>query len=104
MSDINSPQAVQFCNTQVRTGADKGAQLYHMSKRILEQYDAQNMASAIPDTLDVVADGSVTDGRPVITGAMVTAFMGALQQYVETVEANDNQLLKLILQIAPNPA
>lgn len=104
MADINSAQAIAVCNTQIRPTADKFAQLYHAAKRILEENSALNIAALIPNTTDTVADGAVTDGRPVITGALVTSFVAGLTQYVTTLEANDNELLNIVLQIAPNPA
>lgn len=102
--DINSPQAVSFCNAPLRTTADKAGQFYHTAKRVLEEFGALNLGDVIPNTSDVVQDGAVSDGRPILTGALVNAFMSGLTQYVSTLEANDNQLLKIVLQIAPNPA
>lgn len=104
MADITSSQAVSFCNSQVRTTADKGGQFYHTAKRVLEEWAALSLADTIPNTSDIVADGAVSDGRPILTGALVNALMAGLTQYVSTLEANDNQLLKIVLQIAPNPA
>ena len=103
MADINTPQAIQFCNTQIRPAADKFAQLYREAKRIQDEYNALGMSTTIPNTTDTVIDGAVTDGRPVITGQLVTAFVGGLKQFTDTMEANANQLLDLTLQISPNP-
>lgn len=103
MADITSQQAVSFCTGHVRPAADKFIALYHDAKRITEEFHALELGATITDTEDPIVDGAVTDGRPVITGALVNAFMSGLAQYIATLETNENQLLNLTLKIAPNP-
>lgn len=100
---IDNPQAVKFCNEQVRTLADKYAQLYYAAKTVSDVYVAQGMAALIPNTADIVVDGSASDGRAQITGAKVTGFVNAANALITDLEASSDLKLNVLLQIAVNP-
>jgi hypothetical protein len=99
---INNPQAIAFVNGQLRPLAKRFADLYHEAKRVQAVYDALGLGAIIPAKDDIVADGAVSDGRPIVTGLNVSAFLQGLAQYTSTIEQNDSYLLKKVLQIAPN--
>ena len=102
-ADIENPQAVTFANEYVRPGGDRIAQLYYTLDLMEDVWTAQNVASLIPDTTDVIVDGSGTDGRPPITGADVRDLIGWSQSFTNDMEANNNLKLKIVLGIAVNP-
>lgn len=102
MADITNPQAVKFCNEQIRPAADAYAKAYYRFKQVLQVYSAQGIASLIPNTADVVIDGSATDGRAQITGAKVTGFVNQVSSFTTDLEANTNAKLNVLLQIAVN--
>lgn len=97
---ITNPQAVKFCNEKIRPSADRYAQLYWVAKIILTEWNAAGMATLIPNTADVVEDGSPNDGRTPITGAMVNGFKNNLQLLVNDLEANSAVKLNGLSQIA----
>ena len=102
-ADIDNPQAVTFANEYVRPGGDKIAQLYYTLDLMEDVWTAQNIASLIPNTTDVIVDGSATDGRSSITGADVRDLIGWSEAFTDEMEANNNFKLKIVLGIAVNP-
>ena len=103
MADITDPQAVAFCNEEVRTIADQYSQLYYKLDAFLNEWNAQNIGALIPNTADVVIDGSATDGRASITGAKVNGLVTNLTALRSDLEASANLKLNVLLQIAVNP-
>ena len=103
MANIDNPQAVKFCNENIRIAADKIAHVYYFAKATVDEWVANNMGEKIPVSNDIIDDGSITDGRPVITGNDVTVMMYALQNLVADFEASDKSKLNSILKISPNP-
>ena len=103
MAAITDPQAVKFCNEQIRAMADVYAQMYYRAKILKNIYDSQGISALIPNTADIVVDGSAQDGRAPITGAKVTGFTNALTNLITDLEANSNAKLNVLLQIAVNP-
>ena len=101
---IDNPQAVKFCNERIRTAANRFAQLYYWLKAVAGEFVAQDMASKIPDTTDLVDDGSDVDGRPRISGADVNAFIQQASAFIADMEANSNAKLHAVLKIATRPA
>lgn len=97
---IDDPQAVKFCNEKIRPAADRYAQLYWTAKILLVEWNAAGLGTLIPNTADVVVDGSVSDGRSPITGAMVNGFKSNLQLLVNDLEANAGIKLNGLTQIA----
>lgn len=100
---ITDSEAVAFSNKRVRPSADKAAQLYYFSKEVIQEWYANDLASLIPPTDDVIDDGSATDGRHPITGNDVNNLITLLQEYVTRMEATGNAQLNVTLGIAVNP-
>lgn len=102
---ITDPNAVRFCNEQIRTLADKIPAMYsillHHSRLFT---DTPELSSQFADGKVIIDDGSSVDGRRSITGGDVQALEAAVSSFVEQLEANDRALLKLALKIAVNPA
>lgn len=103
MADITNPTAVKFCNEVIRPLADKYAQLYYAAKTGGDVWTAQNLAALIPNTADPVIDGSATDGRATITGAMVNGFVANCAALIADLEATSKLKLNALLKIAVNP-
>lgn len=103
MANIDNPQAVKFCNKNIRVAADKIAHAYYFAKTTVDEWVANNMGEKIPVSNDVIDDGSTTDGRPVITGNDVTGMIYALQDLIVEFEESNKTKLNSILKIAPNP-
>jgi hypothetical protein len=97
---IDDPQAVKFCNEKIRPAADRYAQLYWTAKILIAEWNAAGLGTLIPNTADVVVDGSATDGRSPITGVMVNAFKNNLQLLVTDLEASAGVKLNGLTQIA----
>ena len=68
MAEITNPQVVKFANERGRPLADVAEQLYQSCKR----YQQEWATVTVPNTADLVADGSEVDGRKRISGAHVT--------------------------------
>jgi len=102
MPDIVNPEAIRFSNEKVRTLADAAANYYYAAKAMLNEWDATGMAAKIPNTSDVLIDGSATDGRSVITGANVNGLKAHVATMVADLEATANQKLNILLKIEVN--
>ena len=100
MADITNPQAVKFANEYARCLANSAAKYYYESKLFLDEWEAAGIAAVMPNTSDVIVDGSATDGRTPITGARVNQLKGHVEAMVADMEANDNQKLNILLAIA----
>ncbi len=103
MADITNPQAVKFTNEQARPMADLYAQAYYALKSLSDVWDAQNIVTIIPNAPDVIIDGSASDGRAAITGAMVNGLVTNAKAFVADLEANSKLKLNGLLKIAVNP-
>lgn len=102
MAAITDTQAIKFANEQIRTLADAYANLYFTCKRVGAAWTAQGIGSLIPNTADVLVDGSAQDGRAQITGAKVNGLVNAGAALIADLEANSNLKLNVLLQIAVN--
>jgi hypothetical protein len=100
---ITHPQAIRFANEEVRAIADKYAQLYYALDAFLNEWNSQGIGALIPNTADILEDGSAVDGRAVITGAKVNGLVNNLTTLRADLEASSNQKLNVLLQIAVNP-
>ena len=87
MADITNPQFVMFGNIRCRPEADAAETIYQTSKRFQQEYDAFG-ASAVPNTIDNLADGSDVDGRKRLTGAGVQALKALADAMVTFFETN----------------
>lgn len=102
MADITNAEAVRFCNEKVRPLADVATRYYYASKALVNEWNATDMTSKIPNTADVVMDGSAVDGRSPITGANVVGLKNAVAAFVADLEANNNAKLNVLLRIEVN--
>lgn len=100
---ITNPQAVKFCNEEVRTVADKAAAYYWQAKAFLSEWDSNGLGSLIPnDAGEIVVDGSAEDGRGPITGADVHGLRNHIQAMVSDLEANANMKRNILMKIEVN--
>lgn len=102
MPDITNPQAVRFCNETVRPLADAYASLYFAAKRAGAEWTAQGVDALIPNTTDLIADGSAVDGRTPITGANVRGLVTQIAALITDLEANGGVKLNALLRISVN--
>ena len=100
MAYITNVQAIQFCNEQIRPLANRMAQLYYDAKGVVDEWNANSLSAVIPNTSDVIVDGSATDGRPIITGAKATNIVTRAQEVIADYEASSNAKLNTVLQVA----
>lgn len=83
---VTDPQIVKFANERVRIFADLIEQTYETAKRLQAEYTALNGDALIPNTSDLVEDGSAADGRKRVTAAMLrgaNALAGVLVAYLD---------------------
>lgn len=98
---VKDVQAVTFCNEKVRRAADRLAQAYYFGKIVLNEWNAQNYGgTTIPIDGGTVEDGSVTDGRPVITGNDVHGLIARISALVTDLEASTNAKLNTVIKVA----
>jgi hypothetical protein len=102
MADITNLEAVRFCNERVRIAADKLAQIYFLAKSIVAEWYANDIGSLLPVDGGNVIDGSVTDGRHIITGNDATGLIVRLTELVADYEASNNAKLNTIMAVAVN--
>ena len=102
MAEITNPEAVKFCNEKVRVLADLATKYYYAARALVNEWEATNMGTKIPDTADVIIDGSAEDGRSTITGAKVNGMKNHVEAMANDLEANTNQKLNILLQIEVN--
>ena len=70
MPDITNPQIVLFSNERGRPMSDVAEDLYLTAKRFQQEWDALvTVVGSVPNTTDIVIDGSAVDGRLPVTGA-----------------------------------
>lgn len=99
---ITDPQIKRFCNERVRLAADRLARLYNLCRTVRDEWTAQDMGTAIPDTAELVDDGAAVDGRPEISGADVHAIKDRVVELIALLEANGNAKLDEVLRVAVN--
>lgn len=82
MPNITDVQVVKWANERARTLADQMTALYAHLVAYQADYAAQGIAAKIvaAGASNPVGDGAETDGRPVITGTMLTNFKAAVDQ------------------------
>jgi len=106
MAIINNPQAVRFCNEQVRVIADALLSAFRTAQAVREYYYAHpelgNMFYS--NQQDAVEDGSTSDGRSIITGNDVLLIITRADELVADLTANNNAKLNTLLRVAVNGA
>lgn len=98
-----NPEVALYCNQRARPSADRAVQTYYFAKEVIQEWYANNMASLIPPTDDVIDDGSATDGRHPVTGNDINNLITLLSAYVADMEANSGAALNVLLNTAVNP-
>ncbi len=103
---IEHPELIRFSNEKGRICADSLLQAYNTAKQFIELWD--NLTVLMPTTNEEIADGSHSemgvsaDGRKPITGEQYNYFKISCENFVEFIEANDNEIKKILLNIAVN--
>jgi hypothetical protein len=105
MANITDAEAIRFCNEWARPAADRLAQRYYTAKALVNEWNARDMVVKIPNTADVIVDGSggAGDGRPGVTAAQITAIITRAQELVTDYEATSQAKLNTVLAVAVNP-
>lgn len=81
-----NPQAITFSNTRIRPAADLLYTCYLTMKSLVEQWNSQNVAAAIPNDAIVIGDGAATDGRAQITDAQATGIITRATEFINWME------------------
>jgi hypothetical protein len=70
LAETTNPQIVAFSNTRVRPLADELFKAYNLITAFVAEYNAQGIGALITaaGASQIIADGSLTDGRSRITG------------------------------------
>lgn len=99
MPDISDMGAVKFCNEKVRPMADLLELAYFRAKAVVAEWNARNLSAVIPNTIDKLLDGAVTDGRPVVTGAQVTNVITRCMDFIAEYEAASSAKLNTVMAV-----
>ena len=99
---IDNASAVKFSNEKVRVAADRLARAYNFAVQVVDEWNALGGATFIPNDSQSVVDGSASDGRPQITGAMVNNIINRLSELKTDYQATSSAKLNTILQVAVN--
>lgn len=100
MSNV-SPQARMIANEKIRAAADRFGQLYGLAKML--RAEVGQWLSLFPADAEVIADGSVQDGRTILTNADARAFSTLLGDYISSMEQTNQRPLDLAMKLAVNP-
>ena len=87
MPELNNPQLVEFCNSDLRQVADALVRLDSRTSDAAATYLARNLGTVINDggSTELIADGSATDGRTRCAGGDVfnlVTLMADLQTFL----------------------
>jgi len=101
---IDNPQAVRFCNEQIRILADTLLTALRTAQAVREFYYAHPELETLfhQNVSEFVEDGSATDGRPRMTGNDVLALITRADELVADYQANSNAKLNTVLRAAVN--
>jgi hypothetical protein len=73
MPDITNPQAIKFANEKMRPTADVILSAIETAREFEADYAANSGDTLFPNTADLLADGSETDGRQRVRADTVRA-------------------------------
>lgn len=99
---IVDPSVVKFSNEKVRPLADLVAGAFKEIQSFKDLWDAKGIGSLVPDTSDLVDDGSATDGRTPITGHDLHQ-MKALADDLVAMGVGENTKIPTVLKVSVNP-
>lgn len=103
MAEITNPEAVRFCNSRLRSVADRLAQSYYYAKGVRDEWYANNLGVLFPEGDGPVVDGSATDGRHPLMRDDVVLLISRCDEFVNDYEANSNAKLNTVLSVAVHP-
>ncbi len=104
MAANTNPQVIAFCNQKLRPVNDLALSLYYSIQLFQQEWTQQGLAALIPNTSDVIVDGSPNDGRPPLTNAQALIIQANLQTIMNVFSANTNLILNQGLAVACHPA
>ena len=98
---IDNPQAVRFCNEQIRILADMLLSAYRTAQAVCEYYYAHPELGTLfqQNGNELVEDGSATDGRPRMTGNDVLALVSRADELISDYRANNNAKLNTLYRV-----
>lgn len=101
---IDNPQAVRFCNEQIRILADTLLTALRTAEAVREFYYAHPELGDLfyNNSSELVEDGSAMDGRPRMTGADVLTLITRADELVADYQATSNAKLNTVLKAAVN--
>ena len=99
----SNPQAVRVANDKIRPAADRFGKLYNFLKALQAEATAESWLTLFPVDVELVVDGSATDGRAPITDTDVRNFITLATAYITFMEQAGNANRDLALKIAVNP-
>ncbi len=102
MANTN-PQAIRFCDEQMRPLADKLAQLYNLAKALQADAAANGLVALFPADGQAIADSSSVDGRNPITNTDINNLIALVTSFINFMEASANANRNLVHKIAVNP-
>lgn len=82
--------------------ADSMSSNYYTAKAIVNYWNANSLSSIITNDSSQIMDGSATDGRSVITGAMATNIITRASEIIADYEATSNAKLNTVLAVKVN--
>ena len=101
---INNPQAVRFCNEQIRVLADTLLTAFRTAEAVRDFYYAHPELSDLfnQNASEFVSDGSEADGRPRITGNDVLLLITRASELSADYRSSNNAKLNTLLKAAVN--
>jgi hypothetical protein len=90
MPELTNPQLVAYANEVLRPAADALARLDAKAPGMRAEYDAKNLGTAIEagGAVNLIADGSATDGRTRVAGGDVYNLVTLIDDFSTWVSAN----------------
>ncbi len=93
MADITSPQAIRFCNENVRIIADLTEKLRRTGEQFLINVVEFETITSGNANGDVVLDGAASDGRQICTKQSVAEVKYVVEQLVACLNQDDRETL-----------
>ena len=100
---ITNVQAISFCDKYARPTFDFIMQMYFYGLTVQAIWGSQGLAALLPNSTDLIVDGSAQDGRPPITDGNVNTLITNMSTFFGQFTANSNALLNQACVGAINP-
>lgn len=91
-----------FVVGKIRAGADRLGKTYNYLKSLQAEAQAQGWSAMFGATATQIDDGSVSDGRPVLTEADITNFIALVGTFLTYMEQTSNANRNLTMKVGPN--